>query len=489
MVFWAGEQEKCQTSPLYFLKKYGKIRDKLKGIIPAQAPPHLQVVFWALQKYQLIIIYKARQIYMTWSMGNYGGNQTFFHEGANSVILSKGEIEAGETLDYVRFIHGQLPPLLRPEKGHDQASLLDFPVLNSRIRALPATRDAGIGLGGARLIIADEWEFHEYAPENYAEIKPMIDAGGQMVILSAPNKYNQETKFKEIWGGAREGGGSFYEVIPGVWIQENPGLNNFFPIFLAYNVLPERDEKWYSEREKEYDRWELEGRYPRNEQEALSAPQLVCRFDVPTLNSMRQDLASPIRVERNGMVKIYKEPSTNIRYCLTVDPSEGDYDPSVGMVADWATCEKVAQFSGMISLDEQAQIAFDLYQRYNRPFTAVERNAQGIALVDRLKNLGVDNWYYCDNKREKEGWWTSGQTRPVMITELAEAVRLRQIREPNEESLNQFYSFIRTKKRPDGEARGGAHDEHIFTWAIFLQIRKHLSLYKAQFQTFTRRAY
>jgi hypothetical protein len=446
------------------------------------------VVLWALQKYQLVIFFKARQIYMTWTIGNYATNQTIFHEGANSVILSKGEIEAGETLDYVRFIHGQLPPLLSSSIGHDQASLLDFPQRHSRIRALPATRDAGIGLGGARLIIADEWEFHEYAPENYAEIKPMIDAGGQMAIMSAPNKYVQDTKFKEVWGRAREGGGSFDEVVPGVWIQERPGLNNFYPVFLAYNVLPERDEKWYSEMAKEYDQWELEGRYPRNEQEALSAPQLVCRFEVSALNAMRADLSSPIHSERNGIVKIYKEPATNIRYCLTVDPSEGDYDPSAGMVADWATCEKVAQFHGKISLDEQAQIVYDLYERYNHPFTAVERNAAGISLIERLKNLGVTKWFFCDKQKAKEGWWTSGVTRPVMINELAEAVRLRQIREPNEDALNQFHSFIRTKKKPDGEARGGAHDEHIILWAIFLQIRKSMpSIGNYSFKTYKRR--
>jgi len=445
------------------------VRDKLKGVIPFDTPPHIVEILRICGEYRLIIILKARQIYMTWTMAGLALHGALFQEGSNTVILSKGEIEAGETLDYARFIHSQLPDFLRIGKGSDQSSLITFPAMHSKIRALPATKDAGIGLGGASRIIADEWEFHEYAKENYAEIKPMIDAGGQFIILSAVNKYDQETKFKEVW------------------FKAQAKENNFYPVFLPYNVLSERTEAWYEDQKREYDQWELEGRYPRNEQEALSAPQLVCRFDVQALNAMREDCRSPIHIERNGAVKIYKDSSTNLKYCLAFDPSEGAYDPCGGMIGDWATKEKVVQISGKIPLDEQAQIIFDLYTRYNQPFTAVERNASGLSLIERLKNLGLTNWFHCDKQGEKEGWWTNSANRPVMIGELAEAIRLRQIREPDEDALNQFYSFIRTRKKSEGEARGGAHDEHIMTWGIFLQISKEFPRTHTSFKTYIRR--
>ena len=172
---------------------------------------------------------------------------------------------------------------------------------------------------------------------------------------------------------------------------------------------------------------------------------------------------------------------------MTFDPSEGAYDPCGGMIGDWATKEKVVQISGKIPLDEQAQIIFDLYTRYNQPFTAVERNASGLSLIERLKNLGLTNWFHCDKQGEKEGWWTNSANRPVMIGELAEAVRLRQIREPNEDALNQFYSFIRTKKKPEGEARGGAHDDLIVPWGIFLQISKEFPRTHTSFKSRIRR--
>jgi len=469
--FYQKEIEKCAESSIYFLKTYGHIIDANEGVFPFDLWEHQKSSLNIFTSHRLIIILKARQIGMTWLMAGYALWKALFNEGANVILLSKNETAAGEMLGYIRFIHSKLPVFLKVSKGHDQESLIEFPSIHSKIRALPAVSSAGIGFGQASLIVADEWDLWENQDNvrrNYAEIKPMIDRAGQFIILSAVNKYEQDTKFKELY------------------LQAKSKENNFFPVFWDCFVVPERDEAWYEKQSQDYDPSELEGRYPKTEQEALSAPQLVCRFEISALNAMKEDCTSPLRIERNGLVKIYKEPATSIRYCLTVDPSEGDYDPSAGMVADWATCEKVAQFNGKISLDEQAQIVYDFYERYNQPFIAVERNAAGISLIDRLKNLGVTRWFFCDKQKQKEGWWTSGTTRPVMINELAEAVRLRQIREPNEEALNQFHSFIRTKKKPDGEARGGAHDEHIMIWAIFLQIRKSMPISTAKFKSWTR---
>lgn len=442
--------------------KYGKILDANEGIHPFDLWQHQIDTLDILTSHKLVIVLKARQIGMTWLLAGYALWKALFHEGANVILLSKNEQAAGETLEYIRFMHSQLPDFLRLGRGHDQSSLMDFPAMHSKIRALPAVSSAGIGFGQASLIVADEWDLWDNQDDvrrNYAEIKPMIDKAGQFVILSAVNKYDQNTKFKEIW------------------IQAEQGENNFYPQFWGYDVVPGRDDAWYATQTREYDKSELEGRYPRTSKEAMQAPKLICRFDVEALGDLQKFCTSPLRLEQNGIVSIYQEPAAHVKYCLTVDSSQGVSDPSGGMVADWATLQKVAEFHGKIPIDEQAQIVFDLFNRYNKPLTAVERNPMGggLVLIERLKMMGLDNWYYCDEKKEKPGWWTSSTSRPVMITDLAEAVRMRQIREPNEAALSQFHTFIKTTKKPEGEARKGAHDEHIIEWAIFLQIRKHMT--------------
>jgi len=246
--------------------------------------------------------------------------------------------------------------------------------------------------------------------------------------------------------------------------------------------LDYRDEAWYENEKREYDQWEIEGRYPKTEQEALSAPGLICRFDIKALKDMESDTRyGPLSEEQNGLIKIYKQPVAGRRYCLILDPSEGgaNGDPCAGMVVDWATCEKVAEFHGRIPLDEQALIAYDFYERYHQPFTAPERNASGLNIITKLQELGVTKWYYCDKSKEKAGWYTSGGSgqggnRPVMLTDLADSIFKRQIREPNPLALDEFHTFIRTKKKREGEARSGAHDEYVMMWAIFLQIRNEM---------------
>ena len=117
-----------------------------------------------------------------------------FNEGANIFGLSKGEEEAGETLDYSRFIHDQLPAFLRLNFGKNQSSLLTFPAMESRIRALPSTEDAGVGFGGATRVWMDEFEYHRFDRKNFSEILPPILEGGQLVIGSTADKLKIDTR-------------------------------------------------------------------------------------------------------------------------------------------------------------------------------------------------------------------------------------------------------------------------------------------------------
>lgn len=450
--------------------KYGKVSHTGLGTIDFTVPPHIENVIDAFVSCRLIVILKARQIYMTWTMAGLALWEALFKPSARVILLSKKEDAAAETLDYARFIHTNLPDFLKKERGKDNDTLMTFPLMNSKIRALSTTEESGIGFGQASLIIADEWDFHEYAERNYAEIKPMTDKGGKFIALSAPNKYNADTKFKEIWYGAKA--------------KEN----NFHPIFVPYDVLPERDETWYNQQSREYDKWELEGRYPRTEEEALSAPQLVCRFDNESLARM-DDIARLIPIlekERNGIVRIWMKPDATRRYILAVDPSEGEYDPCSGIVIEWRKCTKVADFSGFLTVDEQASIVYDLYERYNSPYSIIERNC-GIPVIERVMEMGLSNLY--KTNKDKPGWWTSSANRSPMISDVDEGIRHGLVVEPAQDARSQFRAFIRTKKKPDGEARKGCHDDFVICWGMALQGRKNMPIKVKPIQMYKMREY
>ena len=279
-----------------------------------------------------------------------------------------------------------------------------------------------------------------------------------MIIGSAPNVLEPDSKFKELFRQARA------------------GTNNFYPLFIPYDVMPYRDEVWYENERKNYDPLEFFSRYPKSEQEALTSAKDLCRFDVASLQELINDARSwqPLEVRQNGIIKIYKKPVAGRKYCFTIDPSEGGNDPSVGLILDWQTSEEVAEFCGKISVDEQARIAWDLYREYNEAYCCPERNADGRRLVEKLQGFGVKNFYYeiNDKKHEKPGWWTSGANRPVMIGELADSIARKDIRLHNPLALEQFFYFVRTDRKREGEATKGSNDDYVMATAIALQIRK-----------------
>ncbi|GAG55108.1 unnamed protein product, partial [marine sediment metagenome] len=264
------------------------------------------------------------------------------------LTLSKGELEAGESLDYSRFMHSQLPLFLRLPMGKNQESLLTFPSMHSKLRALPSTEDAGVGFGGATRVEMDEFEYHKYDRQNYAEILPPILAGGQLVIQSTADKFKMNTLFKELYIAAKHGD------------------NNFYPIFFPYDVLPERTVEWYNS--VNLPASQKECRFPRNEKEALETLKSRAFFDGDAIEAMYADVMTPLEHELSdkykGLVRIYRLPQIGRRYCLFTDPSDGKDDPHASIVMDAKTGEQVAESHGKIPADQVAQIHDELAQLF-----------------------------------------------------------------------------------------------------------------------------
>jgi len=401
-------------------------------------------------------------------------------------MLSQGEKDAWKLLDKCKFIHRNLPDFLqRPLKHPDSRELLDFIDCDSKIEALPSTEKAGRGTD-AMFVVRDELAFHPYGRDNFRAISPAIDAGGQLIDLSTIDKDDEENHFTERIHKALDGAEKI--VYPsGLELYTRPNSNTAL-VFLGWKLRPVReegmtlDEWWAREILPNYEEWEREGEYPATLEEALAPPKITCRFSVDSLYGMRDIPREVIRTDFNGLVRIFHEPQAELKYILVVDPSEGMDDPATGIVIDSRSCEKFADFRGKIPINEQAVISDYLYKMYHSPYTGVERNAQGILLIDKLQAMGVTNM--CETSKDKPGWWTSALNRPVMIADLAEAIRLRAIGEHSPDAISQFLSFIRTQKHPDGAARKGAHDDFIMAWAIAWQLRKTMPITNISFKSF-----
>lgn len=413
------------------------------------------------QQYNDIVILKARQLGISWLCCGYALWKCLFNEGAKVLLMSQGEDEAIEMVSKCRFIFDHLSPLWMVKQKHpDSRERMDFASHDSILMAVPSTENAGRGTD-ATLVIRDELAQHPFGKRNFVAVGPTIDAGGQIIDMSTINKIDT--------------GNHFTERVTRALNHES----NAHMIFLGWRERPKRLkgmglDDWYRQIiMTKYTEFEREEQYPEKLEDALSPPKSVNRFDREILEDMLKDCYNPIREEYEGYVKIYKEASPGKKYCLVADPSEGAYDPCGAWVIDSQSGEGVVEVRGKISLVEQSRILFGLWNEYFKPFTGVERNAAGIHLIEDLKNLGINTWFYCDgDKHEKEGWWTSSTTRPIMLTDLAEAIKLRQYRIPSGRAISEFLRFIRTAKKPDGESIGGGHGEDVMCWAIYSQIIK-----------------
>ena len=456
------EWDKCSQSPLYFLTKYGKIRDSLGGIIPWEAWEHLISLLDCLKRHRFIIILKAKQIGITWLMAGANLWLSTFQEAANIFTLSKGEEEATESLDYSRFMHDQLPDFLRLPYGKNQSSLLTFPAMHSKIRALPSTEDAGVGFGGATRVVCDEFEYHRYAEKNYSEIYPIIARGGQLVLLSTADKLRIGTKFKEIYTASKAGD------------------NNFYAIFYPYNVLPYRTEEWYDS--LDLAQWEKECRFPRNEKEALETLKTRAFFDRDNLELMLESCLDPIPHDISdkykGLVKIFRPPVVGKKYCIFADPSDGKDDPHAIIVMD-SLGEQVAESHGKVPADMCAQIHDDLVRLYNNAFNNYEINATaGGIFSQKIEELNTPNRCHrvgTDSKldRKKHGWWTGDALKKKMLWGLEEAIRQWQFIPRSRELIQELIQIM----QPEGEepqAPRGGHDDYTMACGGAIQLKRYL---------------
>jgi hypothetical protein len=456
------ETERCAQSNLYFLKKYGKVRDKIKGIIPWEAWEHLVEYLKLLRQYRFIICLKAKQIGATWCLGGDNLHLAMFLEGANILTLSKGELEASESLDYSRFVHSQLPRFLQLPIGKNQESLISFPDMHSKLRALPSTEDAGVGFGGATRVVMDEFEYHKYDKQNYSEILPPILAGGQLVIQSTADKLKTNTLFKELYIAAKHGD------------------NNFYPIFFPYDVLPERTLEWYDTIDMPASQKEC--RFPRNEKEALETLKSRAFFNSEAITAMYADVMTPLEHELSdkygGLVRIYRLPAVGRQYCLFTDPSDGKEDPHASVVIDARTGEGVAESHGKIPADQVAEIHDALARLYNA-FNSYEVNAMAGGHFDaKIKELNTPNQCYrVKNDRRLDeahtGWYTGKKIKHDALWGLEEAVRLRQIIPHSKESIYEMEQFMQPEGEDPQKPQGG-HDDYIDAWGRAWMLRNYM---------------
>ena len=236
--------------------------------------------------------------------------------------------------------------------------------------------------------------------------------------------------------------------------------------------------------------------YPEDDESAFMSSG-TCYFDVDKVIALSKALRTYERRHVPGGYEVeWEAPEKGVEYVIGCDTSEGipGCDPCGLGVLRRDTGAQVATVHGIFNPPTLAAHVVRVHRRYNDALVGIERQNHGHAVLQKVLELGLDrphfhggSLYYFKRgtdqvergadgmawtRHGRPGWSTDGETRPVMLQQMAAAIEDGSMKVRDADLLSECLSFrLQTSGR--FEADSGAHDDAVFKWAIAWQMRKH----------------
>ncbi len=432
---------RVQFDPGHFVNSYCKIYDPGKGEtggdwLPFSLWPMQRSALDHLHTSRLSVWLKARQLGMTWLSLAYALWLLIFRPGCTVLLFSRRDTEAKDLLKRIKGMGRNLPEWLRPVSAQENTESWEL-TNGSRCLCFPTT--AGDSYT-ASLAVVDEADLVPDLDRLLSSVKPTIDAGGKLLLLSRVDKAKPQSTFKRVYRSAVS------------------GLSEWVPLFLPWAARPDRTVEWYEAQKADSlartgtldALWE---QYPTTDLEALAPASLDKLLPADLLGQCFYECQD---VRHDGpairSLKVFSVPHPLGRYVLGIDPAEGNptSDDSALCVLSQDTGEQVAEVAGKFAPDVIGGYADKLAGWYNDAPLMPERNNHGHALILWLR----DNTKRTILKGHdgKAGWLSSSKGKTLLYDGLAEKVRERAVRVCSRRCLDQLSSIEgKTLRAPEGE--------------------------------------
>lgn len=432
---------------------------------PAQAR-----VIQTLMTQRLVIILKARQLGISWLVCAYCLWKCIFHNNTAVGIWSKGQDEADIMLERIAKMYKRLPPWMRelkdcPKLLKENASELEWSN-GATVQSLPATQNSGSSRTFT-IAVLDEFAKMVFAEQLFNAVKPTIDGGGQLIILSS----------------AYGVGNAFHRL----WLKAEKGMSDFVPLFLPWWSRPDRDAQWYRDMVRNHHKPEdVPQEYPSTSTESFLSSGRP-RFDRAWINAQAKNVCEPLspgvwskpelwpEAMRERMeellsiprLRIYRTPQPGGRYALGGDPAEGGVagDVSICTVIDLTTWEEMAVLAGKFDPDMFGLYLSRLGEFYNEAEAVVERNNHGHTVLSRLMALGYRRVVRGPDKRP--GIQSNVQSKPQMVDTLAEALRDEVVQVHTQAALDEMAMYC-IHDNGVTSAPSGQHDDYVSSWYLVI---------------------
>lgn len=435
------EFDRCFGDPAHFIREHIRILDPIAGEwIPFTLWDDQERTVEILNHDLLVIALKARQLGLTWLVLAFALWIMLFRPEAVVLLFSRRDTEAIHLLDdRLKGMYQRLPDWLKVGQVVVEDSAHEWQLSNGSVaRAFPTS--AGDSYT-ATLAIVDEADLVPDLNRLMRAVKPTIDGGGRMILLSRSEKRKPASTFKRIYRAAKK------------------GENDWTPVFLPWYVRPERDAEWYEAQKRDIlartgSLDDLHEQYPATDTEALSPSTQDKRIPAPWLEACFEERQSLVAMTIPAIpgLEVFQLPVAGRHYVVGADPAEGNptSDDSALKVLDRITQEEVASLAGKFQPSTLAAHADEIGRFYNDAALMVERNNHGHAVLlwlednSRLKRLtGHDG---------KVGWMSSTKGKAILYSICADVFRDRATTVHSFETYLQLASIEgSTLRAPEGE--------------------------------------
>jgi len=458
---------KCRQSPVYFLEKYAKIQEPLKGLIKFTLFPYQKQVLNAFLEHRFNIILKGRQIGMTTLVAGYAAWRLLFFQDQDIMFLSIKQETAKEIVLRIETLLSHLPDFMIPQIIENNK--LSIRLANrSRVRATTTTTESARS-PSLSLLVIDECAHIRLMNEVYTSALPSISQGGDFIALSTP-------------AGSV---GWFYEM----WKKAKNGEVTFNPIELPWNMHPSRDENWKKEMLANIGIRRFSQEYDANfvySGSTVISPEYMEYY-------RKIHVREPIsKANFDHQLWIWERPDYHRRYLVCGDSSRGDAkDYSALHVVDIEKFEQVAEYKGKLTPDLFGHFLVEVAVMYNDALLVVEDDkGYGYHCIQKILDRGYKNLYWHDQHNmfinphlitnpsqdngRVPGFPMSSKTRLPCIQRLEEDMR-EEVQSGgglvihSERFLEECRTFIYNLGRP--EAAKGENDDLFMAMAILCFVR------------------
>ncbi|MFN8466319.1 MAG: terminase family protein [Caldilineaceae bacterium] len=369
-----------------------------------------------------LVILKARQLGISWLSLSYALWLMLFQAPATILLFSLREEESKELLWRLRGMYERLPDYLHARAvTHSNETRW---ILSNGSRALAFSTRSGRSYTGT-LALVDEADFVPDLSQFLNGVKPTIDAGGQLFLVSTSDKKRPLSTFKNLFRAAKEGTGDYRHVFLPWWAR--PGRDKAWRMAVQAEMYAQRGthDDFYAE-------------YPASSEEALAAEQLDRRLPWEWVKRCVDSAAAHVHDTGERLLSlgraesippslpglsVWAEPIAGHRYVIGADPAEGNpnSDESAACVLEAESWAQVAELTGKIEPSAFAGYLDELGCWYNNADVMAERNNHGHLLIRELQRLG--NLRVLEGYDGRPGWLSTVKGKPLLYGILADAVR------------------------------------------------------------------